>query len=187
MSRLRSSAEFFGFAHDDPLLRAELKRACAALAPHTAFRLRLALDRDGVCSIECAPLNPSIEPVRLLLARDPTDADDLFLRHKSTLRAAYDAAWREADAQGAFDMLFCNKQGELTEGGRSNVFVRRAGRWYTPPLAAGVLPGVMRAVLLADPSWNASERHLTLNDLRAADEIVVCNALRGVLRATVDF
>jgi para-aminobenzoate synthetase/4-amino-4-deoxychorismate lyase len=84
-------------------------------------------------------------------------------------------------------MLFCNAQGELTEGARSNVFVKLEGRWYTPPLAAGLLPGVMRAVLLADPVWNASERRLTLDDLRAAEEVIVCNALRGVLNAIVQW
>jgi para-aminobenzoate synthetase/4-amino-4-deoxychorismate lyase len=48
-----------------------------------------------------------------------------------------------------------------------------------------LLPGVMRAVLLADPAWNASEKRLTLEELRVAEEVVVCNALRGPLRAMV--
>ena len=82
-------------------------------------------------------------------------------------------------------MLFCNAQGELTEGGRSNLFIKLDGHWYTPPLTAGLLPGVMRAVLLEDPDWHATERRLTLKDLHAAEEIVVCNALRGVLRAVL--
>lgn len=50
-------------------------------------------------------------------------------------------------------------------------------------MADGALPGVMRAVLLADPSWAAGERHLTRGDLLAAEAIVVCNALRGPLAA----
>ena len=120
-------------------------------------------------------------------APQPTIANDLFLRHKSTLRTRYDAAWRAAEAQGAFDMLFCNERGELTEGARSNLFIKLDGHWYTPPLSAGLLPGVMRSVLLADPAWVARERCLTLDDLRAAQEIVVCNSLRGVLTATVHF
>ncbi|HJW57855.1 MAG TPA: aminotransferase class IV, partial [Burkholderiaceae bacterium] len=94
-----------------------------------------------------------------------------------------DAAWRAAEAQGAFDMLFQNGDGELTEGGRSNVFVKLDGHWYTPPLSVGLLPGVMRAAMLADPAWNARERRLTADDLRQAEEIVLCNALRGALRA----
>ena len=127
------------------------------------------------------------EPVKLLLSEQPTIADDLFLRHKTTVRERYDDAWRSAEAQGAFDMLFFNTQGELTEGGRCSVFVKLDGRWYTPPLSAGLLPGVMRAILLDDPIWDARERRLTLDDLRVAEEIVVCNALRGVLRAEVEF
>jgi para-aminobenzoate synthetase/4-amino-4-deoxychorismate lyase len=73
----------------------------------------------------------------------------------------------------------------LTEGGRSNVFIKLRGRWYTPPLSAGLLPGVMRDVLLNDSTWRATERRLTVVDLRAAEEIVVCNALRGAMRAVL--
>ena len=133
--------------------------------------------------IQTAPLAPVTTPVGVLLAQETTMSEDLFLRHKSTVRERYDAAWRTAEARGAFDMLFCNERGELTEGGRSNVFLKLDGRWYTPPLDAGLLPGVMRSVLLGDPAWNAQERRLTPEDLERAEEIVLCNALRGVLPA----
>jgi para-aminobenzoate synthetase/4-amino-4-deoxychorismate lyase len=83
--------------------------------------------------------------------------------------------------------LFFNDQGHLTEGGRCSVFVRLNGWWYTPPLSDGLLPGVMRAVLLDDPEWKVEERSITLTDLRRAEEIVVCNALRGALPATIDW
>jgi para-aminobenzoate synthetase/4-amino-4-deoxychorismate lyase len=73
----------------------------------------------------------------------------------------------------------------LTEGGRSNVFVRMGDAWITPPLPCGVLPGVMRGVLLAAPAWHAREGVITRAMLDAADDIVVCNALRGPLRAVL--
>ena len=116
---------------------------------------------------------------------ETTFSGDIFLRHKTSVRGRYDAAWRAAETHGAFDALFFNERGELTEGGRSNVFVRFGEAWYTPPLASGVLPGVMRAVLLDDPAWHAGERTITRSMLEQADEIVVCNALRGLLRATL--
>ena len=47
------------------------------------------------------------------------------------------------------------------------MFLRLDGRWFTPPLADGALPGVMRSVLLDDPSFGARERRLTRDDLRA--------------------
>ena len=187
LCRLRGSAAYFGFAYDEANARALLQETCAGLPATGAYRLRLALDQAGVCTVQATVLLPLAESVQLLLAPQTTIANDLFLRHKTTLRTRYDAAWRAAEAQGAFDMLFCNERGELTEGARSSLFVKLDGRWVTPPLSAGLLPGVMRAVLLADPAWDARERSLTLDDLRAAQEIVVCNSLRGVLSATVQF
>jgi para-aminobenzoate synthetase/4-amino-4-deoxychorismate lyase len=62
------------------------------------------------------------------------------------------------------------------------VFVRVNGKWLTPPLSSGVLPGVMRSVLLDDPAWNASEAVITRAMLDAASDIVICNALRGAAR-----
>jgi para-aminobenzoate synthetase / 4-amino-4-deoxychorismate lyase len=163
-----------------------LANACAALddGPH---RVRLALTQDGSIDLQSAPLQPLAMPVHVLLATQRTHAADLFLHHKTTVRASYDAAWHAAEQQGAFDQLFFNEQGHLTEGGRSSVFVRLNGWWYTPPLSDGVLPGVMRSVLLDDPAWNVEERSITLTDLRRADEIVVCSALRGVLPAVIDW
>ena len=185
LRRLAASAAYFGFRCDVAALTAALDAACAGLAGDGPHRLRLALDQHGTTGISHAALTPLQEPVGVLLATRPTDADDLFLRHKTSQRAVYDAGWRAAEALGAFDTLFVNQRGELTEGGRSNIFIQLDGRWYTPPLASGALPGVMRGVLLDDPAWNASERVLTPAMLRGADAIVVCNALRGPLRAVL--
>ncbi len=186
LKRLAASATYFGFPWDAKAADAYLDTACTMLEPqHAAYRLRLALSPSGAFSVQHAPLSPLTEPVRVLLADDNTSSADLFLRHKTSIRQRYDIAWRDAEAQGAFDTLFFNERGELTEGGRSNVFVRVNGQWLTPPLSAGVLPGVMRSVLLDDPDWNASEAVITRAMLETADDIILCNALRGAVRATL--
>jgi para-aminobenzoate synthetase / 4-amino-4-deoxychorismate lyase len=135
------------------------------------------------------PARESGAAVGVLLAPEhgfaPTQSGNFLLRHKTTHRAEFDRGWREAEARGGFDMLFFNECGELTEGGRSNVFVKLDARWWTPPLAAGLLPGVMRQVLLEDPALDARERVLTLTDVRNAEALFVCNALRGALPAKV--
>ncbi len=110
-------------------------------------------------------------------------SDNLWLKHKTTQRAAYAHACHEAEQRGAFDMLFFNERGELTEGGRSNVLVELDGRWYTPPLSACVLPGVMRAELMSDPELLVTERNIVLSELKGASQIAVCNALRGMMMA----
>jgi para-aminobenzoate synthetase/4-amino-4-deoxychorismate lyase len=80
-------------------------------------------------------------------------------------------------------MLFFNERGELTEGGRTTVFVKLDGQWWTPPLSSGVLPGVMRSVLLADASMEARERVLLRPDVLRAEALMLCNALRGAVPA----
>jgi para-aminobenzoate synthetase/4-amino-4-deoxychorismate lyase len=186
LKRLAASATYFGFPWDEKAANAYMDTASAMLEPeHAAYRVRLAINPSGAFSVQHAPLAPIEKTVCVLLADDTTSSEDLFLRHKTSIRARYDAAWRDAEAQGAFDTLFFNERGELTEGGRSSVFVRVDGRWLTPPLSSGVLPGVMRSVLLDDPDWNASEAVITRTMLEAADDIVICNALRGAVHASV--
>lgn len=146
-------------------------------------RLRVTLAHDGRLEATQAALAPLRGPVRVLLAEKPLAGPRPLAGHKTTDRAWQDAAVRDCEAEGAFDSLCFDAGGALLEGARSNVFVRLAGRWFTPPLSAGVLPGVMRAALLDDPAWAASERRITREELAQAEEIVVCNALRGAMRA----
>ena len=193
LKRLAASAAYFGYAWDEAAANAYLDTACHMLADDVlqppaagaAYRLRLALGSSGAFSVQHAPLAPLTQPVRVLLAGDATASGDVFLRHKTSIRTRYDDAWRNAETQGAFDTLFFNERGELTEGGRSSVFVRVNGRWLTPALPCGVQPGVMRGVLLDDPEWNASEAVITREMLERAQDIVVCNALRGAVKATL--
>ncbi|WP_288378305.1 aminodeoxychorismate synthase component I [uncultured Massilia sp.] len=185
LDRLHASCRYFGYSFEIGAARAALVEACLAMAPGQLHRLRLAVQPSGEMTVQSSPLQPLHEPVALLLAGEATHSGDVFLRHKTGVRSRYDAAWRAAEAQGAFDALFFNERGELTEGGRSNVFVRFGSQWFTPPLACGLLPGVMRAVLLGAPAWQASERVITRAMLEEADDIVVCNALRGPLRAVI--
>jgi para-aminobenzoate synthetase/4-amino-4-deoxychorismate lyase len=186
LARLLASSDYFGFPCDIEQARALLEQTRIGLAAGQRHRVRLALGANGAWTVQSAPITPLREPVRVILAREATASNNLFLRHKTSMRSVYDAAWRAAEAQGAFDALFFNERGELTEGGRSNVFVRLDGHWYTPPLACGVLPGVMRAVLLEAPAWAAREKIITLEMLDDVEDIVVCNALRGPLRAVLD-
>nr|WP_314605750.1 aminodeoxychorismate synthase component I [uncultured Janthinobacterium sp.] len=185
LARLAASCAYFGFSWDADAARAALQAACAARPDDVPFRLRLALRHDGRFTVQSGVLTALPETVNVMLAPDTTTAGDLFLRHKSSVRARYDAAWRAAEAQGGFDMLFFNERGELTEGGRSNVFVQLDGRWHTPPLSCGLLPGVQRAAMLADPAWNAQETVITRAMLARAEAIVVCNALRGAMPAQI--
>ncbi|KWC92817.1 chorismate-binding protein [Burkholderia cepacia] len=190
LARLQRSADAFGFRFDPEALRREIDARCAALDGDDAYRMKLALAKDGTIEIVAAPLKPlPAGPVGVLLASAhgfaSTRASDALLLHKTTRRAEYDRAWQAAEALGCFDMLFVNERGEVTEGGRSNLFVKLDGQWVTPPLESGVLPGVMRGVLLDDRVFGATERVVTRDDLARAEALLLTNALRGALDAVL--
>lgn len=183
LDRLAHSAALLGFAFDADAARAVLLKA--ATPPSGApRRMRLALAHSGRLRLMQAPLQ-ALTPgeVKLLIAPQRLPDHNPLAQHKTTLRRHYDAGVHAADLAGAFDSLFFSRSGWLVEGARSSVFVHLDGRWCTPPVADGALPGVMRGVLLEDPAWSALERRLDLADLQRAGGIVVCNALRGVLQA----
>jgi para-aminobenzoate synthetase/4-amino-4-deoxychorismate lyase len=110
-------------------------------------------------------------------------SENALLLHKTTQRQLYDQAWQTAEARGGFDAIFENEKGFVTEGGRTSLFIRPANtqEWLTPPLSAGVLPGVMRQHILQDPKWNAHEVNLTKKDVSIAEEMMLTNALRGTI------
>ncbi|AYB50760.1 bifunctional chorismate-binding protein/class IV aminotransferase [Ralstonia solanacearum] len=191
LARLEHSARAFGFGFDRDALVREIAHVCAALPEDGAHRMRLSLQHSGAFSVTAAPLSPLPAawdaPVRLHIAPQAREAVHSLPHHKTSLRAAYDAAWQAAEREGAFDAVFFNADGTLAEGGRSTVLVKLEGRWWTPPLSAGVLPGVMRGVLLDDARpWLGAplhERVLTRAEVARAEAIAVCNALRGVVPA----
>ena len=186
LARLARSARTFGFAWEEMELREAVQAAIDKLPARQPQRLRLALDRAGRIDLRAVALQALGEgPVTLRLEPRPLPAARPLAAHKTTLRAEYDEGIRAAEAEGAFDSLFFTPDGRLVEGGRSNVFLRLGGRWFTPPLADGALPGVQRGLLLEDPAWAARERSLDRGDLERAEAVVVCNALRGVLEARI--
>lgn len=183
LARLARSAALLGFALDADAARRLLAQA-ASEPSGAARRLRLALAHDGRLSLTQATLAPLPEgEVRLRFAPQRLPDANPLAAHKTTHRALYDQGVQEAEAVGGFDSLFFSESGWLVEGGRSSVFVQLDGRWFTPPVADGALPGVMRSVLLDDPVFAASERRLRRADLEAAEALLVCNALRGALPA----
>ena len=99
-------------------------------------------------------------------------------------------AMQEAIARGAFEGVMRNYRGELAECTTSNLFVVKNGVAMTPPLDAGILPGVTREVLLeASRSSDVDVREHLLrdDDLFGADEAFLTGTTRGVVPVvTVD-
>jgi len=92
------------------------------------------------------------------------------------------SAKREAQAIGFDEPLFIGEGGLALEGATTNVFCVKGGEVATPCVALGILPGIVRGVLLefgSDP--RIREGAVTLESLLTADEVFVTNSLLGVM------
>jgi para-aminobenzoate synthetase/4-amino-4-deoxychorismate lyase len=181
LARLRASAAYFGFTYDEAAAVEALEQASASSRDRPT-KVRLLLDRRGRIETGAAPLATSDAPVRLAIDRDhPVDPADPMLFHKTTLRERYDeASLRHPDAD---DVLLVNTRGEVTESTRANVAVRIDGRWSTPPMACGLLPGCERAARLRDGTL--LERTITVEDVLDAEAVAVLSSVRPWREAVV--
>lgn len=181
LSRMASSAAYFGFDWQPAAVRACLN----ALLPgreRGVYRVRLTYSAAGQPSAQVFELVPTPEPVVFNVSDCPLATqgpEHEFVVHKTTRRQHYDVRLRPAP--GVFDTLLRNERGELTEFTRGNVALKLDGRWLTPALHCGLLPGTLRADLLARDEL--SEAVLTLDDLRRAQAVAFFNGLRGWLSA----
>jgi para-aminobenzoate synthetase / 4-amino-4-deoxychorismate lyase len=174
LARLKASADALDFPFDRHEARNELQAATFRAGPSL---VRLLLSRSGALAIEMRPPLPALDgEVEVALAPLPVSSGDFRLRHKTSDRGFYDSARRAA---GAFEILFRDEAGFLTEGSFTTLFVEKGGRLVTPPLSRGLLPGILRARLIEER--RAEEGDLVEADL--AGGFFVGNAMRGLVRA----
>jgi len=173
LERLKKSADFFSFECNRERMRAAILQG----VPHDGLPvcLRLSLVRHGEVNVKSSPL-PDGYPRRLKLSSVTVHSGDVFLYHKTTNRGVYERAGRECDDQT--DVVLVNERGEVTETTIMNIAVFRDGRWMTPTSSCGLLPGTMRAELLA--RGDLVEGVVAAKELQSGELIRCFNALRGV-------
>jgi para-aminobenzoate synthetase/4-amino-4-deoxychorismate lyase len=182
LDRLAASAAYYSLTMP-PDLVGELAAAVAGL--HAPARVRLVLRADGRVELTATPLadvtSAVADPVELCIDPVPLHSSDPALFHKTLDRRRYDE--RAARHPAADDVVLVNERGEVTETTRANLAARTGGRWITPPLACGLLPGIERARLLA--AGQLTEAVLRVEDLLGADAVATFSSLRGWREATV--
>jgi para-aminobenzoate synthetase/4-amino-4-deoxychorismate lyase len=180
LDRLEASAAHFHFRFDRATIEQAIQTHAAPLDANTAWKLRLVLDAHGLCTFsQPEPIPHDETPLHASFWPTSIDSTSTLLRHKTTHRAFYNNAFAQAIQQGFIDVLFTNEHGNVTEGAIHNLFVRHGNLWRTPPLSAGVLPGVYRRHLLAT-NPHIAEANIPIADLQTADEIRLTNAVRGI-------
>ncbi len=183
LDRMEASAKYFNFGFERNKLLDSLEDHAANLGDN-AYRVRLLLFRDGSTTLTetLLPEGSALTRMSYTVSRHSVDSGDVFLYHKTTERKLYDDEWAAChDRIGSDEVIFLNERGEVTEGSRTNIFMRIDGQLLTPPLTSGLLEGTYRAEMLAD--GRAEERVLTLDDLACAEGVYLGNSVRGLLPA----
>lgn len=108
-----------------------------------------------------------------------------FRAHKTTLRSTHEAAMEYAKARQCEEAIWVTKEGLLTEGTITNLFVSIRGHLYTPrAMGSNLLPGIARGRLLAAgciAGHPVTEANLVVADLVRAEEVFCTNAVRGAI------
>jgi D-alanine transaminase len=92
---------------------------------------------------------------------------------------------QEAQDRGGAEALL-TRDGRVTEGSSSTIFIVRAGKLVTPPNDHSILPGTTRdaVIELARTDMPVEIRWFDVDEMRAAAEIWIGSAGRGVLPVT---
>ena len=175
LDRMRNSAADLDFQFDRHAARNELQ--AATFGRKQRAMIRLLLSRSGAMAIQAKPYDdPDDLPVRVAVRPLPVDPSDFRLRYKTTDRRFLDLA---RESEDAYETIFVDPHGQLTEGSRTSIFVERDGKLLTPPLSRGLMPGILRAKLIEE--GKAEEAELTPADL--GQGFYIGNVIRGLIPA----
>ncbi|HZM24639.1 MAG TPA: bifunctional anthranilate synthase component I family protein/class IV aminotransferase, partial [Anaerolineales bacterium] len=174
VARMLDSAHYFDF----PISKKDFDEYLDNISSNfdSSQRVRLLLDRSGALNSEAKVFQPpeNSPPLKVPLAREPVDTNNVFLFHKTTHRAIYESARK--DFTNYDDVLLYNERGEVTEFTIGNLVLELGGKLITPPLSSGLLAGTFRAHLLE--TGQVVERTIQVQELKDCTKIFMVNSVR---------
>jgi len=146
--RLKSSLELFQWSEPDWQRVREGAELMMARSPV----LRIAIFPDGRELITGRIVPHELASRQAVGVKVWVAADSLFIRSLPTHKTGnYLSCWlalQAAQRQGCQEAILVDGQGNWLETSTGNLWGWREGRWWTPPIEVGILPGVMRSQLL---------------------------------------
>lgn len=181
LSRMKSSANYFGFRFDEGEIRERLARTQKEYSQGN-WKIRLLLSRDGVVVSEVNEAKSDDNKIwRVRFAKEPINKNDIFLYHKTTNRSVYEKA--KASATDGDDAILWNEAEEVTESSIANIVMEDSGILYTPPRESGLLAGTFRDELIA--TGQLKERVISKAQLRCAGTFFLINSVRKWIPAAL--
>lgn len=177
-ARLQKAASEMAYPYNEIALDTALSvlKSCK-----TDQRVRVTLNEIGTFKVTHQDYVP-LEELTVSLSKYSLTPEVQITAHKLSNRQFYDGERERLKAlTGADEAIFVNDKGELCEGSFTSLFIEKNGTLFTPPLSAGLLPGILRGALIE--SGEVFEKTLTMNTLVSAEKIYLGNSLRGLIPA----
>lgn len=189
LERMIEAAETLGIPAERGNIEIAIAQTLRA-TPHRHGILRMTLTRGagvrGLAADGSAPsllitLSPWVKgmlfaPAKLVTSTIRRNETSPASRLKTLSYIDNILAAREAAAARCDDALLLNVQGQVAATTIANIFLLKKGRLATPPLSAGILPGITRRKLLT--LTQAEERVLAPAELHEAEALFLTNSLR---------
>lgn len=173
MRRAKRSADEMGIRMpDEEILRSEID-ACLTLNPFEIGRLRICISENGFLVTHDA--YEDIETLaRLTFHSTSTMANGPQIK-------SYPYDWNysvldNARDYGFDDAILFNTANKVTETSISNIVFQIDGTWVTPPISAGILPGVMRAIAIE--SCEVTVRNIHISEIPMVEEALLLSSLK---------
>ena len=193
LARLRHSCRALGIPLDESHLPDHSAIRTLAAAHHlTDASIRLTVTggrpptmRSTVWMVASPlPAPPPSVGYRVIGNPWPIALGDPLARHKSLNYWAKRLAYEQAQAGGFDEAIFGSSDGLVWEGSRTNLFLVRGRSLITPPADGPIVPGILRALVLARApalGYTVAERLIAAAEVSEADEVFLTNSVRGLI------
>ncbi len=175
LNRLKETADYFLFKYDETKILRLLQRTAGQLRNGKKYKVKMTLNKWGTAKIHAEKLYEKLDNAKILLLKRKPVEDERFNYHKTTFRP-WDVDFKNARNNGFTEVIFINEKNQLLEGAISNIFIKKNNSYFTPHADLPILKGCYRNYLLK--KTDAVEKILTVDDIKTADQIILCNSVR---------
>ena len=177
MKRLQESSRYFDYPFNKEKVKKQVEDLCQSLDFDTDYRLKMSLAKNGELTFEHNQLTGLADDfcqARLVEQTHPLDSPYTYFK----------TSYRPHISLEPHEQIYYNQKKELLETSIGNLVLKIEDQLYTPPVHLGLLNGIYRQSLIANNQ--VTERVLTLDNLKQAQAIYGCNAVRGLYELKVD-
>ncbi|MBA4249994.1 MAG: hypothetical protein C0432_03570 [Candidatus Puniceispirillum sp.] len=189
--RLHHASELFGLKfNEEGLSEAVYQCLDQQSFQNEWFRLRITLSRtqtksglkiqgneEAIEVIQISSYQPQQNPIHLRLdcAHKKYHVCMNGIKHLGYQNSIM--AYYEAIKSGFEDAILLSVHGNIACSSVANIFFKKEGQWYTPPLDEGIIPGIIRRKILS--TGKIKELKVSISDIKKYSSCFITNSLNG--------